>query len=693
MLERRFELFQEQVMKQFAELAQRVQELEKRAEAAEVWAIPDECHNIVDVDAAGSVAPDPEKKTPPPSGQRQGAPHWQDDEKGGEIHFEGQDGEKEHEAEECDECNYQIQESVWDVAIFIGTREVGLLGSIFASFLLLVNAAMQFVLCLIIEVSFTTPDIDESTIEGFKKWRYRVAHDVSFINANGEPLSHQVCSNNAGLPMSSGIRGVLSLIEEYLPISEAAEISQDSTIGDRVVPYFQGVVGQLLCVLAISIWCLTLLRDVRGIIGLGGAIWNMDSGPTCLMEREDGSRSLRSISRTRKVFNYAILTLKAWLDLSLLNSGTLFLIYTISLGELLLNCVALEIVLTLDEIIYGALTPRVQRNLVQTVAPLPRRRHRRWLGLEMFPVIAVIVIAGWLLMFVRPLLSEQAAMLDEARSAICGGNVSFVVSRSGFGHTVYAHWDGRDEPAGTTSSDMAVLEVMTGSPPLPGYPTAFQVTDISGSRWSVESMATAQITGDLAVVINPFCGDIPLEHFLSQRMEMGNEIDGNPIGSCADVTGLCGRDSQGGNLARMWCPQTCGCGDILSQQVLTTNIYGCPSSCSSGYHQRVANFSCSDSSPTSTLFTDYLVGLERLINSWGSGAESRLAAKNELGTGGCPVVQQMMTRAAFGDLCSANNLFDLKPMSYICPDTCGCSQLTPDAQASAGMLCPPGCHV
>ena len=81
--------------------------------------------------------------------------------------------------------------------------------------------------------------------------------------------------------------------------------------------------------------------------------------------------------------------------------GSLFLIhYSITLGDLLLNAVALEFVMTVDETVFEVLAPAAVRRLFPHHFGLRRKPEAAWLGVDPRSLILLTSVAVTLALFV-----------------------------------------------------------------------------------------------------------------------------------------------------------------------------------------------------------------------------------------------------------------------------------------------------
>merc|ERR1712196_341087 len=132
----------------------------------------------------------------------------------------------------------------------------------------------------------------------------------------------------------------------------------------------------------------------------------------------------------------------------------------------------------------------------------------------------------------------------------------------------------------------------------------------------------------------------------------------------------------GGVRARQMCPQTCGCADPSSSLILSTPSYGCGEYCSRSetYASSLDAIPCTDQDADSDGFVTYLEELVRVSVSWPENwAVGARETARQLRQGGCGQIPVMYSWGN-GNFCKEEGtFFPIKPMSYICPVTCGCS--------------------
>jgi hypothetical protein len=92
------------------------------------------------------------------------------------------------------EQTYELQESMWDAAVYIGTEPFGGAGSAYALFLLVLNVSIQFIFVLLVWGIVETPQFDQDTVDSFRGWRRNIAHDSNQMDVLSQrSLASRVC--------------------------------------------------------------------------------------------------------------------------------------------------------------------------------------------------------------------------------------------------------------------------------------------------------------------------------------------------------------------------------------------------------------------------------------------------------------------------------------------------------------------
>ena len=136
---------------------------------------------------------------------------------------------------------------------------------------------------------------------------------------SGNSLASRVCSSNAGIELSEDKSSAFKALKAYL--------NHDN--GFPIGPAFK-----CLCIL---VWCLTVLSDLFSAIKLMTAAYQLRGSQTLIALDASGQRQVKSISKPRLMWFLVVQSIRAGVSLYLGFGGTLFLLGTVALQDLLLN--------------------------------------------------------------------------------------------------------------------------------------------------------------------------------------------------------------------------------------------------------------------------------------------------------------------------------------------------------------------
>ena len=239
------------------------------------------------------------------------------------------------------EDEVSIESSIWDCPLVIGTHAVRPVASVYVTLLLLVNVCVQLVFCAIVK-EMAEPTITKNAVGGYRSWRRNVAHDISgYDSISGTSLAQRVCAKEQGIESSASQMVMYTVLDQYL-----------GPVGNLTL-------GTLMCCLALFVWVLTVSKELTACVKTARAVRLAPHAPETVLTSDDGGKTSKflSISPARKFLCLAVQLVRLGIDLWLLWYGIFYLVYTISVSDLLLNAVALEIVLGVDELIFEALLP------------------------------------------------------------------------------------------------------------------------------------------------------------------------------------------------------------------------------------------------------------------------------------------------------------------------------------------------
>lgn len=575
---------------------------------------------------------------------------------------------------------YTFGESTWDLVIFIGTGALGPLGSFQTFLLAVVNVLMQVVFVAIAAYNFTSPDVDEEAILASLRWRRSSGHSFADYSAVAkESLVHRVCKIDKSLE-SSGIQvALMEDINKYLK-SDAAGMEGFFT-------------GQILCIVALVCWYLMVAKEVSHALALHRGVMAMPRGLTKLDQRENPFTQvvhyrLRAVTFSRKLASGLLLLYRLVAAGLLVMVGTYFLVYTVSVTELILNAVALGIILDIDDLLFDALATTPGRHLVHQLDPLPMPSLPRIRGADAKSVFMSLAIPGLTLFVYFTMLGPMVQTLEEVKSAMCGGNVDFVwtldknrITR--LSPTVGGGWDEEEDSIKTRAIEEAERI---------GYGSSINQTRFGlwESEVSVLSDIAAMSHPELVQASNPSCGDLanqePLLNYLRYFLQ------NDSIQSCADALPYCNSVTKmpeyGGDEGRGWatrylCAESCGCRNPGGEGI---SLQGCPAD------------DCR-ATPDFTSFRESSVCIEknasrlRRFAPWVAWVETirayglspaqldrqadALLIANAMWENGCGFMQNLTDQNISWGSCfawSSTFNWEFKTVEAFCPITCGCSE-------------------
>jgi hypothetical protein len=195
-----------------------------------------------------------------------------------------------------------------------------------------------------------------------------------------------------------------------------------------------------MALLGLFAWVLTLTREFTHIWTFSSAAYLLLGDETHIcVDGEDGRLKIVSLSKARLAWTLSIQVMRFAISGLLLVYGLMYIAYTDKVGDLFLNCVALEFVIQFDELIYEAACPAAIMMLCNRLKPLklPVRHARGAIGLRAILtwvlVLAVTIIAK------IAILDPQVQLMVRARDALCAGDVQFVYAIDGAGTIVWGY--------------------------------------------------------------------------------------------------------------------------------------------------------------------------------------------------------------------------------------------------------------
>ena len=115
----------------------------------------------------------------------------------------------------------------------------------------------------------------------------------------------------------------------------------------------------------------------------------------------DGRYIVAKLSRERLVGRVAISVIRLTIAGFMFYQGTLFLVYTISISDLLLNAVALAFVISMDELLFISCAPARAKRIVQNTAGFTLKPEKTWKGQDLRSVLTVLSVMSAMLCSAR----------------------------------------------------------------------------------------------------------------------------------------------------------------------------------------------------------------------------------------------------------------------------------------------------
>eukprot|EP00435_Cladocopium_sp_Y103_P014045 s468_g3.t1 len=407
---------------------------------------------------------------------------------------------------------YSFGESTWDLVFFIGTGALGPLGSWQTFLLAVVNVLMQVVFVAIAFFNFTTPEVDETSVQEATRWRRSSGHALNtYSSLARESLAERVCNMDKSLEQSGIQVALYENIEKYLKPGKSGREGFES--------YFT---GQMLCIVALICWYLMVAKEVSHALALHRGIMAVPSGKTRIETRENPFTQVRHyrlsrVARRRKFFSLVLL-----------------------LYRLILNAVALGIILDIDDLLFDALATTPGRHLVHQLDPLLMPSLPRVRGADAKSAFMTIAIPTLTLLVYFLMLAPMVETLHDVSFAMCGGNKAFV-------------WD--LDPRG-----VVLLSQTAGG----GWEDDVGIKSLGESR--VRNLAVEEAEGvGFGISQNDSKYGVWLED--ARRCQ-------DVLPFCSSVTRMpdFGLDNGRGWFTRMFCSASCSCRDPTGQ----INVQGCP---------------------------------------------------------------------------------------------------------------------
>ena len=313
--------------------------------------------------------------------------------------------------------------------------------------LFLANLALQLIFCFVVywKLGASTGEekkniYGEQTVHELIEWRRSIAHDARFYKrATQRSMAQRVCDGDAGLESSTSQQERYESLSAYL-----------GAVGEPRTNF-----GPWMATACLVAFVLTMVKEWRATLRLGVAVVGLEAGPRTELVvgadgGDDGTLSLLRISHARRGLALAALAARSFIAAVLLWYGCRWLVNTIDLAELILNAVALEFVISVDELVFDALVPARVKSRLESIRPLQVKTagRKNVVGhVDLWSLGTLVFVVGFVLTICLTLLATQTDVLVRSRDAICGGDQDFVHTTDGAGIPAWGYPGGVDPTA------------------------------------------------------------------------------------------------------------------------------------------------------------------------------------------------------------------------------------------------------
>mmetsp|Transcript_38039 Transcript_38039/g.81816 ORF Transcript_38039/g.81816 Transcript_38039/m.81816 type:complete len:687 (+) Transcript_38039:35-2095(+) len=566
-------------------------------------------------------------------------------------------------------------ESAWSFPLVIGLAPAGAWDVTFSILLLLLNLGMQAAFSIII--------LDEDFMgipfrkqeEFAKRWRTSMAHDYQYMDLAGRSLVSRVCAVDGALILSTTQATLVEQINSFLGLK----------VDEFEAVFFQP--GSLLCMLCILLWSLCVYKEYRSIwLGLE-VVWRIPRSKSTVFR----DNTFHSICKGRlKLLLFTYLARAAIASL-LLGAGIRWLAGTTSITDLMLNAVALNAILDVDEFLFAGFTPISIQLAVQNLEPVKMKYSRLRSQLESFGLLILLIgtLLGPYLLLLQPLAASMIAVKKE----LCGGNQTFVVGRNSdtqlnAGLVTKSSLDTSE----LTVSELAVERHKFSAGYEAPYLINFAPNPVIFDQFLSRDMATEVSNWGLCIETEifqptgPYYGDpliMPMVELMLRNAAYSlGHADSDAVG-CAGLKHLCSLPDA--RLLRMVCGNTCGCSDPYASVWHKVPTQGCLPACLQQGTDALAASACEDKVVTEEwdlLWDIYPTSLGAFYGSDMTASSIypvMLNLVNFMKSAGCSGLtnQNMQRELGTRTLWCEGYPSLWRPLAGLCPVSCGCLGANP----------------
>eukprot|EP00437_Effrenium_voratum_P028940 CAMPEP_0181409458 /NCGR_PEP_ID=MMETSP1110-20121109/6828_1 /TAXON_ID=174948 /ORGANISM="Symbiodinium sp., Strain CCMP421" /LENGTH=486 /DNA_ID=CAMNT_0023531963 /DNA_START=123 /DNA_END=1584 /DNA_ORIENTATION=+ len=449
---------------------------------------------------------------------------------------------------------------------------------------------------------------ESSLAEEMRDWRIHFGQNINYIDAiTGQPLIMGVCSMSNSL-MNGNVQAEIYETMFKYGIRET---------GNQDLRWPLLPVGAWLALIALLVWIFTVLKEMSCACGFGIALASLPRSPSVADTVSNPGHFLQlSVVSLHRVVVLIVFNMLPRLSIALVLGiiGVHFLASTTSLSDLILNAVALEVVLCIDDLFFAVLVPRRVHETIKSLKPIPVKLWRPWVLQARQAFIFTLSLAclvGSHVLCLQPLVNNMQATAD----AMCSGvtNFTYFQDAAGLAYILDDSLDALPKKSDEGYAYRAVLQAtQLQEVQPPGLGAQLLNRELFGLAMQLKSLGFEERSE-----FWPLCQDLDspvysgfgLVNLGTAAMEKLRELLPEAAAiesfqSCPSVQSFCFNGSL--HLETLWrlralCPVTCGCNDLKSGSFIASlPSFGCPSVCRTLFDESVTELATCSDAPTNS---------------------------------------------------------------------------------------------
>eukprot|EP00439_Symbiodinium_sp_Y106_P033320 s332_g3.t15 len=570
-----------------------------------------------------------------------------------------------------EEVPVQMGENAWNILVVVGLTDAGIWDVSFSLLLYLGNIMMQGTFIGILLGHSFLGDPFETNVENTSVWRNKIAHSFQYVDLAETSLVTRVCDEDSSLIHASSQAKLLSDINKYLGLHKAAF---EATLEQP---------GVTLCMLCMALWSLCVFIELRDIWLHLQAMMQVPRAERT--ELRKGTFVSISVNRFRLIV--ASCLLRAVLAIALLVAGLQWLGGTTSIADLILNAVALNTILDIDDFVFQAVMPTKIQLTLRGLEPIPLRYtpHRSQVE-SAFHFLALVLM---LLIPYTVLVVPLSHHMLEVKREMCFGIQNFVVAYNSDVGMTYGLMSRGAGDAHDTLAELAVESYKFkmnnpwspnngADPPAPKYmqlSLGIQEFEFGRIRKMADEAEYFPVCWEKDV--NPDdksdASISSLNAIARGRMNAAAFDLNSKATTCKELKESCYLPQA--RMLRLMCGETCGCTDAMSSPWYKVQAEGCAGRCLAERTVQIKDLPCQDFPQASAedgwnhfwdnlddVFSEFF-GPNRM--PYGKEDLEKIAS---IKAGGCPKLKANPIDKLTGEsLCEGMaELFG--PLAYLCPD-------------------------